>query len=111
MSNLRCTRWMFFIFTSGCVLMGACDPQDAEIRPVIDHKSSVEARLRCSRQSSDAERQLRESMKSVPKPVAVIVTRRNHEQICLKEAACLGIGEAGLGSHLQECLDNAERRD
>jgi hypothetical protein len=48
-------------------------------------------------------------MKSVPVSVAVVVERRNHEQICLQEAACLEITEARLGPFLQECLDTAEQ--
>ena len=62
----------------------------------------------CVGQASESENRLTDSMKSVSPSTAVIVARRNHEQICLHEASCLGIEEARLGTFLQHCLDKAE---
>ena len=62
----------------------------------------------CVGQASESENRLTDSMKSVSPSTAVIVARRNHEQICLHEASCLGIEEARLGDFLQHCLDKAE---
>ena len=107
MAYLRYTLWIPAILA--LPLVPACDRQDAESGQDTDNRSAIEARLQCTRRSGDAMAHLRESMKSVPVSVAVMVERRNHEQICLREAACLEIEEARLGSFLQKCLDAAEQ--
>ena len=109
MANLRYTLWIPVLLA--LPLVPACDGQDAESRQDTDNRSAVEVRLQCTRRSADAMAHLRDSMKSVPVSVAVMVERRNHEQICLQEAACLEIREARLGPFLQKCLDAAEQRN
>jgi hypothetical protein len=58
--------------------------------------------------AGDAERRLAESTESMSPSTAVVVTRRNHEQIGLQEASCLGVEEPALGPFLQHCLDAVE---
>jgi hypothetical protein len=106
MANFRYTLWIPVFLAPP--LVPACDRQDAESGQGTDN-SAIEARLQCTRRAGDAMAHLRESMKSVPVSVAVMVERRNHEQICLQEAACLEIEEARLGPFLQKCLDAAEQ--
>jgi len=88
------------------VMLAACDHDESAMDP--GRRGEGDRALACERMAGDAERHLSESTETMPSSTAVVVTRRNHEQICLQEASCLDIEEPALGPFLQHCLDAAE---
>ena len=89
-------------------LLAACSHDESASAPATDEHGGGDRSVACKQMAGGAERRLDESMESVSPSTAVVVTRRNHEQICLQEASCLGIEEPALGPFLQHCLDAAE---
>ena len=90
------------------VLLAACSHDESAVAPATDRRGEDDRALACKQMAGDAERRLAESTESVSPSTAVVVTRRNHEQICLQEASCLGIKEPAVGPFLQHCLAAAE---
>jgi len=86
----------------------ACNPDEPAVTPATGPNGGADHALACKRDAGDAERRLVRSMGSASPSTAVVVTRRNHEQICLQEVSCLAIEGPALGPFLQQCLAAAE---
>jgi hypothetical protein len=89
-------------------LLAACSHDESTVAPATNRSSEGDRALACKQMAGDTERHLAASMESVSPSAAVVVMRRNHEQICLQEAYCLGIEDPALGLFLQRCLDAVE---